>query len=59
VHAYDQWDWHIKNIQQSLTLTIFITILALWGMPFFFLVAGAGSWFALRRRTARHVRGAP
>ncbi len=53
VHPYDMWDWHIKNIEQSLTLTIFITILALWGMPFFFLVAGAGSWFALRRRTPK------
>ncbi|UCC51023.1 MAG: acyltransferase family protein, partial [Anaerolineaceae bacterium] len=24
----------------------------IWGMPFFFLLAGAASWFALRRRTA-------
>ena len=23
-----------------------------WGMPLFFLIAGAGSWFALRRRSA-------
>ena len=23
-----------------------------WGMPLFFVIAGAGSWFALRRRTA-------
>ena len=53
VHPYDMWDWHIKNVEQSLTLTVLITILALWGMPFFFMIAGAGSWFALRRRTSR------
>jgi fucose 4-O-acetylase-like acetyltransferase len=34
-------------------LTIVLTLLSLWGMPFFFLVAGAASWFALQRRTAR------
>jgi peptidoglycan/LPS O-acetylase OafA/YrhL len=53
VHPFDLWGWHVKNIQQSLTLTVFMTILSMWGMPFFFLVAGAGSWFALRRRSAK------
>jgi glucans biosynthesis protein C len=28
-----------------------------WGMPFFFLLAGAGSWFALRRSTAQQFAG--
>lgn len=53
VHPFDQADWHVKNIEQSLTLTVIMTILSMWGMPFFFLIAGAGSWFALRRRTAK------
>jgi surface polysaccharide O-acyltransferase-like enzyme len=35
----------------------FMAFLAPWGMPFFFLLAGAGSWFALRRRTARQFAG--
>jgi len=52
VHPFDFDDWHIKNAEQSELLTIILTLLSLWGMPFFFLVAGAASWFALQRRTA-------
>lgn len=51
VHPFDIGDWQVKNVEQSEVLTIVLTILSLWGMPFFFLVAGAGSWFALLRRT--------
>jgi glucan biosynthesis protein C len=36
----------------SMAITFFLAFLFPWGMPFFFLLAGAGSWFALRRRTA-------
>jgi glucan biosynthesis protein C len=53
VHPFDFGDWQIKNLEQSEIITIILTLLGLWGMPFFFLVAGAGSWFALERRTAR------
>ncbi|MBI5032512.1 MAG: acyltransferase family protein [Chloroflexi bacterium] len=51
VHPFDMWGWHVKNIEQSLVLSITLTILSLWGMPFFFLVAGSAGWFALQRRT--------
>jgi len=53
VHPFDQGDWQVKNVEQSEILTIVLLFLAIWGMPFFFLMAGAGSWFALQRRTAR------
>jgi len=53
VHPFDLTDWHIKNAEQSLSITLFIAFMFPWGMPFFFLLAGASSWFALRRRTAR------
>src|SRR5512142_3183544 len=52
VHPFDFTGWHVKNAEQSLALTIVLVILSMWGMAFFFLVAGAGSWFALQRRTA-------
>ena len=52
VHPFDFGDWQVKNLEQSEIITIILTILGLWGMPFFFLMAGAGSWFALQRRTA-------
>ena len=51
VHPFDFGDWQVKNVDQSEVLTIILLILAMWGMPFFFLVAGAGSWLALKRRT--------
>lgn len=53
VHPFDQTDWHIKNAEQSLVLTAILVLFSLWGMPFFFLMAGTGSWFALQRRTPR------
>jgi glucan biosynthesis protein C len=52
VHAFDISPWTIKNAELSETVTVFLGLLFPWGMPFFFLIAGAGSWFALRRRTA-------
>lgn len=51
VHPFDFGDWQIKNIEQSEILTILLTLLGIWGMPFFFMVAGAASWFALQNRT--------
>ncbi len=53
VHPFDLNGWHVKNIEQSLTLTVILVILWMWGMPFFFLIAGAGSRLALRRRSAK------
>ncbi|UCG22887.1 MAG: acyltransferase family protein [Chloroflexota bacterium] len=52
VHPFDIADWHIKNGDQSLAVTAFLAFFFPWGMPFFFTLAGAGSWFALQRRTA-------
>src|SRR5512142_3409378 len=51
VHPFDFSDWHVKNPEQSLGLTIILVLLGMWGMAFFFLVAGAASWFALGHRT--------
>jgi len=53
VHPFDGVDWQVKNVDQSEILTIIHVILGLWGMPFFFLLAGAASFLALQRRTAR------
>jgi peptidoglycan/LPS O-acetylase OafA/YrhL len=53
VHPFDDLaDWHIKNAEKSVLATFFVGFFNLWGMPFFFLMAGATSWFSLRRRTA-------
>jgi surface polysaccharide O-acyltransferase-like enzyme len=48
----------IMNDETSLVATMFFSaFLAPWGMPFFFLLAGAGIWFALQRRTACQFAG--
>jgi len=57
VHPFDLSDWHIKNAEQSMAVSVVLGLLFPWGMPFFFLIAGTGSWFALRRRTAGQYVG--
>jgi hypothetical protein len=47
-------DWLIRNDEKSVVLSfIFLVFLGSWGMPLFFLMAGTGSRFALRRRSGR------
>ena len=53
VHPYDEGNWHVKNIEYSVTLSVILLILGMFGMPFFFMIAGSGSWFGLRRRSAK------
>ena len=43
--------FEITNPESSDTLMLIASFFYPWGMPLFFLVAGAGSCFALRRRT--------
>jgi glucan biosynthesis protein C len=58
VHPFDDlFDWHIKNAEPSTLVNFFIGFFAPPGMPFFFTMAGATSWFSLQRRTpGRYVR---
>ena len=58
VHPFDDLaDWHIKNVEKSVMATFYAGFFNLWGMPFFFLMAGTTSWFSLRRRSpGRYVR---
>jgi len=54
-HATKPFDiagWHIKNAELSEGVMVFTGFFYPWGMPFFFMIAGTGTWFALRRRTA-------
>jgi len=43
--------WHLNNAEESLVAHVFIALLDLWIMPLFFLLSGAGSWYALKSRT--------
>ena len=46
-------DWHINNADQSDLILTILLLVNPWGIPLFFLVAGAGSMFSLRRRSNR------
>jgi len=47
-------DFMVTNEEMSIVaMVVFLAFLAPWGMPFFFLLAGAGTWLALQRRSAR------
>ncbi len=57
VHPFDHSDWHIKNAELSMAVTVVLGLLFPWGLALFFMLAGTGSWFALRRRTAGQYVG--
>ncbi len=41
-------DWHVKNSTTNLAATVYVAFAGQWGMPLFFILAGAGTYFALR-----------
>jgi glucans biosynthesis protein C len=51
-HPFDLFDWHVKNQQRSLAVTLVLGPFVPWGMGLLFLLAGASSRLALRSRTA-------
>lgn len=46
-------DYHISNTEQSVAVSVIMIWMWPWALPLFFLVSGAASMFALRRRTNR------
>jgi glucan biosynthesis protein C len=51
-NVFNTMPFHIKNIDQSAVITTTQAFFFPWGMPLFFMIAGAGTWFALKRRTS-------
>jgi glucan biosynthesis protein C len=52
INIFSPAQFAINNAERSDVIMMIQAFFFPWGMPLFFLVAGAGSWFALRRRTA-------
>ncbi len=52
LRAFDEIPWWINNAERSGPVTLFIVFFLPWGMPLFFFLSGAGTRFALRKRTA-------
>lgn len=51
------WGFHIMSPETHLAFEVLNHFLHLWHMPLLFVLAGAGSWFALGRRTAAEYAG--
>ena len=50
---YDQFgDWHVRNATTGFGASVIVAFLSQFIMPLFFLVAGAGVYYALRSRRA-------
>jgi peptidoglycan/LPS O-acetylase OafA/YrhL len=55
---FDLEGWHLKNVEQSLVVTVLASGLVWpWVMELFFLLSGVGAWYALRSRTGRQFLG--
>jgi len=52
INIFGPAKFEINNAERSDAIMAIQGFFYPWGMPLFFLVSGAGSWFALRRRTA-------
>ena len=51
-NVFNTMPFHIKNAEQSAAITTIQAFFFPWGMPVFFMIAGAGTWFALKRRSS-------
>ena len=50
---FNSWPWHIKNDEQyGGALRQLMTFLHSWRMPLLFMLSGAGTYFALGKRTS-------
>jgi glucans biosynthesis protein C len=50
---YDSFvDWHVKNATTNLAASVVVAFASQWIMPLFFLIAGAGVYYALKSRRA-------
>lgn len=55
---FNTWGWHIKNdVQYGGILQDTMTFLHYWRMPLLFLISGAGTYFALGKRTSGQYLG--
>jgi glucans biosynthesis protein C len=43
-------DWHVKNASTNIAASSLIAFMSQWIMPLFFLIAGAGVYYALKSR---------
>lgn len=51
---FDAATWHVKNVERSLGLEVFGSLLTPWRLPLLFMISGLGTYYALGFRSAWH-----
>lgn len=54
---FNSWGWHIKNSETSTFFEPIMMILHQWRMPLLLFISGAGTVFALRKKTLKQYIG--
>jgi fucose 4-O-acetylase-like acetyltransferase len=55
---FNNWGWHVKNLTQyGGILTDFMDFLHQWRMPLLFMISGAGTYYALGKRSPSKYLG--
>jgi peptidoglycan/LPS O-acetylase OafA/YrhL len=55
---FNPWSWHVKNpVQYGGLLESIMIFLSKWRMPLLFMISGAGTWYALGKRTPGRYLG--
>ena len=49
---FNPWDFHLKNDELSIAVGVLAKFISQWHMPIFFLISGAATWYALKKKTA-------
>jgi peptidoglycan/LPS O-acetylase OafA/YrhL len=53
---FDEYEWHIKNPEPSVGMTAFVNYLGGFGMPFFFILAGMSTYYAMEFMKQRKIK---
>lgn len=54
---YVEWRWHINSVETSEAIEVFMRFLNAWRMPLLFVISGAGTAFAFRKRNSLQYIG--
>lgn len=44
---FDDGGWHVKNAQANVGITVFVSVIAQWVMPIFFIISGISTHYSL------------
>jgi glucans biosynthesis protein C len=54
---FNEWGWHVKNSERTVTFQYWMVWLHYWRMPLLLFISGAGTYIALGKRSAGQYAG--